>query len=99
MYKDILDYSETKLNVKSINYVLSSIKQDNDKLFDHIDEYIQLHSIEMNFSTYLLKASHAKNYEEFKKLISDALEYAKNTGDCNIIKSYKIKEQVNITYF
>lgn len=98
LYCDILEYSQTKLDVSTINYVLDAVEKENKALSDHVLKYISEHQIEMNFTTHLLAAAHAHDLDQFNERIKAALNYTSKSGECHLAKSELIKSEVFSKY-
>lgn len=99
LYVDILDYDETKLSTYSINLLLDSIDLEHKALFEHIVGYIDKHKVEKNFCTYLLLAANSgSDQQKFNAFIDQATSHAKSTGNCKLIKSERIRQEVLIKY-
>ena len=99
LYANILDYNEIKLSTHSINILLDSVDLINKDLMNHIVEYTKKQNIVLNFCSYMLIASnYGLEQDKFNEYLNKAIEHGKKTGDCKLIKSNKIKEEIIVKH-
>lgn len=99
LYANILDYSETKLSTQSINILLDSVDLINKDLIDHIVNYTKSQNIPLSFCSYVLIASnYGLEQDKMNEYLNKAIDHGKKTGDCLLIKSEKIKEEIIIKH-
>jgi hypothetical protein len=95
LYADILEYDKIKLTQQNINKVLESISSDNTELINHVREYMTTHFMKQDFSTYMILAAHnSENPSELNAYLNKADDYANSTGDCKLIRSELVQQEL-----